>query len=605
MCGIVGYVGVNDATPILMSGLKHLEYRGYDSAGIAVLNGGSIKDSKCEGKLSSLEEVIRANPVKGTLGIGHTRWATHGRPSDLNAHPHSDCKHRIAVVHNGIIENYLSLKEWLIEKGHDFKSETDTEIIAHLIEEFYNNSLEEAVLSALKHVKGSYAIGVISQDEPGKLVAARKDSPLVIGLGKGENFLASDIPAFLAHTRQALIMHDGEVAIVKQDKVSLMTLDGTLVERAAFQVLWDAKMAEKGGYKHFMLKEIHEQPKVMQDTMAGWIDSDKNKVVLEQFPFDAKKTEKIIMVGCGTAYHAAMVGKYLLEELTRLPVEVDLASEFRYRNPIVAKNTIVLAISQSGETTDTLAAVREAKKQGGNVIAITNVVGSSISREAHPLYMRAGLEIGVAATKTFLAQLTTLYLFAIYMAQERKSRSVNELETMVQTMLDLPRSIDLAINRGNDILLCAKQFASCKDFLFLGRHINYPIALEGALKLKEISYIHAEGYAAGEMKHGPIALIDENVPVLAVIPKGWVYEKMLSNIQEVRSRDAKVIAVAFLGDTEISKYADMVLPVPDVPYLFSPLVTILPLQLLAYHIADRKGCDVDQPRNLAKSVTVE
>lgn len=605
MCGIVGYVGSQQALPILMEGLKRLEYRGYDSAGIAVLDKGIITDCKCEGKLSNLEEIVHLQPLNGVVGIGHTRWATHGRPSDLNAHPHSDCYNKIAVVHNGIIENYLPLKEWLLEKGHIFKSETDTEIIAHLIEEFYTGTLEEAVRLALKKVKGSYAIGVISREEQGKIVAARKDSPLVIGLGKNENFLASDIPAFLMFTRQALLMHDDEIAVVIKDKVDLMTLEGLPVKRAPFQVLWDAKMAEKGGYKHFMLKEIHEQPKVIQDTMAGWIDSSAYKVMLEPLPFDLRLIEKITIVGCGTAYHAGMVGKYLLEELTRIPVDIDLASEFRYRSPILSPKTLVLAISQSGETTDTLAAVREANKCGANVTAITNVVGSSIAREVHPLYMRAGPEIGVAATKTFLAQLTILYLFAIYLAQEFKTIPEGELKKMVSVLLDLPQSIDLAINRGNDIISCSKQFSGSRDFLFLGRHINYPIALEGALKLKEISYIHAEGHAAGEMKHGPIALIDEHVPVVAVVPEGPAYEKMLSNIQEVRSRDAKVIAVAYASDTEIAKYADWVLTVPEIPYIFSPFVTILPLQLLAYHIADKKGCDVDQPRNLAKSVTVE
>lgn len=605
MCGIVGYVGAKDAVPILMNGLKYLEYRGYDSAGVAVLNGGSIADSKCEGKLSGLEELIHNNPLKGVVGIGHTRWATHGRPSDLNAHPHSDCKRRIAVVHNGIIENYLHLKEWLVEKGHVFKSETDTEIIAHLIEEFYDNSLEEAVRLALQHVQGSYAIGAISKDEPEKLVAARKDSPLVIGIGQDENFLASDIPAFLTYTRQAIVMHDGEIAVVTRKSVDLMDLKGVPVHRAGFQVLWDAKMAEKGGYKHFMLKEIHEQPKVVQDTMAGWIDNKAMKVILDPLPFNVSQVEKIFIVGCGTAYHAGMIGKYLLEELTRIPVEVVLASEFRYSNPVFSPGTVVLAISQSGETTDTLAAVREANRQGAKIVAITNIVDSSISREAYPLYMRAGLEIGVAATKTFLAQLTTLYLLSIFLAEERGSCPESKLREMTCALLELPQNIDLTINKVQEVFLCAKRFSGCRDFLFLGRNINYPIALEGALKLKEISYIHAEGYAAGEMKHGPIALIDEHVPVVAIVPKGWVYEKMLSNIQEVKSRDATVIAVAYSTDTEITKYVDFVLPIPEVPYLFSPFLTILPLQLLAYHIADRKGCDVDQPRNLAKSVTVE
>lgn len=608
MCGIVGYVGKKEAVPVMMEGLKRLEYRGYDSAGIAVLSNGTINETKSVGKLSRLEAALKTKHISGKTGIGHTRWATHGRPSDRNAHPHTDCQRNLAVVHNGIIENFLSLKEKLQSKGHQFRSETDTEIVAHLIEDYYEGNLEEAVRKALAEIHGSYAIGVLCKDEPGKIVAARKDNPLVIGLGRDENFIASDIPAFLSHTRQALIVNDGEMAVVTKNEVKLFSLTGEPIERESFEVLWDASMAEKGGYKHFMLKEIYEQPKVAYDTLTGRV-AKSGRICLEELnlaPSDVKKLEKIFIVACGTAYHAGMVGKYLIEELARIPVEVDLASEFRYRSPIINSKTLMIAISQSGETADTLAALREARNLGARVVAVTNVVGSTISREVDGIvYTRAGLEVGVAATKTFIAQLVALYLLTFYLAQERGLLSIEEIKKLMEEFMDIPQKIDQVLNSHNLIKELAKKFHKCSDFLFLGRSTGYPVALEGALKLKEISYIHAEGYAAGEMKHGPIALIDENVPVVAVATKSSVYDKVLSNIKEVKARDAVVIAVATQGDEEIKKYADYVYYVPSTSLIFSAILAIIPLQLLAYYIADRKGCDVDQPRNLAKSVTVE
>ncbi|MBI2264481.1 MAG: glutamine--fructose-6-phosphate transaminase (isomerizing) [Armatimonadetes bacterium] len=606
MCGIVGYVGDKTAVPILLNGLKRLEYRGYDSSGIAVLKNGEIADAKTEGKLERLERLLRERPLEATVGIGHTRWATHGRPSDLNAHPHTDCRNTLAVVHNGIIENYLHLKERLESEGHTFKSETDTEILAHLIESNYKGNLFDAVREALKQVQGSYAIGVVSKEEPDRLVAARKDSPLLVGLGYGENFIASDIPAFLSYTRRALGVGNGEVVLLTRDEVRMANLEGKQVFREGFEVLWDAKMAEKGGYKHFMLKEIHEQPKVIMDTLSGRVDPANGAVTLEDLGLDLSPYKKIYIIACGTAYHASMVGKYILEDLAKVPVEVDLASEFRYRDPQVDKSSLVLAVTQSGETADTLAALREAKDKGAAAITICNVVGSSVTREVDGLvYTRAGPEIGVAATKTFTAQLTALFMLAVRMAGERGSLPPEELERLGKELLTLPQKVEATLDEKKSLLQCARQYARCRDFLYLGRHINYPIALEGALKLKEISYIHAEGYAAGEMKHGPIALIDENVPVVALTPRDKVYEKMLSNIKEVKARDAIVIAVAFRGDPDIHKYVDHIFPVSTTDPYFTPLLSVLPLQLLAYYIADRKGCDVDQPRNLAKSVTVE
>jgi glutamine---fructose-6-phosphate transaminase (isomerizing) len=552
--------------------------------------------------------MLKSKPLRGNLGIGHTRWATHGRPSDFNAHPHSDCKHSIAVVHNGIIENYLTLKEKLQSQGHKFISETDTEIIAHLIEHYYQDNLEEAVRRALLEIKGSYAIGVLCKFEPDKIVLARKDNPLIIGLGKGENFAASDIPAFLPYTRQALLLHDQEIAILTKDKVTLRNLEGDEVKRSSFEVMWDAKMAEKGGYKHFMLKEIFEQPRVVFETLLERLDINGNLNLKELNLTSAymQKIKKIFIIACGTAYHAGMVGKYLIEELARIPVEVDLASEFRYRNPIIEKDTLVLAISQSGETADTLAAAKEAKAKGAKLISICNVVGSSLTRESEgTLYTRAGIEIGVAATKTFVAQLVALYLLAYYLAANRNLVKPEQLQEFATEIYQVPQYIEMILNSHSEIVNIARRYYKCSNFLFLGRNLHYPIALEGALKLKEISYIHAEGYAAGEMKHGPISLIEENVPVVAVAMQGWVYDKILSNIREVKARDAITIGIVSSGDEEVHKYFDHLYYAPATSYLLSPLIAAIPMQLLAYYISDKKGCDVDQPRNLAKSVTVE
>ncbi len=601
MCGIVGYLGEKEAVPLLLEGLKRLEYRGYDSSGVAILNGKSIARTKCAGKIASLEQALAQQPLHGSVGIGHTRWATHGRPNDDNAHPHTDCHHRIAVVHNGIFENYLEIKERLLKEGHQFRTDTDTEIIPHLIESYYKGNLEEAVMKALKEVRGSYALGVVCQDERNKIIAARMGSPLVIGIGKNETFIASDIPAFLSHTREALLVEDGEIAVITPEGVQLFGEDGKKVDRASFQVLWDAAMAEKGGYKHFMLKEIQEQPKVVSETLAGRLRENSIELDVEM----PKKFGRVVFTAAGTAYHAGMVGKYLFETLAKIPAEVELSSEFRYRELCMSKDTLVIAISQSGETADTLAAAREAKQRGHDVIAITNGMGSSLAREVPSFFTRAGIEIGVAATKTFLAQLTAITLLALKTAEDRKTLSPAEFKKIVSEFHRIPELVELALKRENEIRQCAKLFGQRKDFLYLGRHIHYPIALEGALKLKEISYIHAEGYAGGEMKHGPIALIDEEVPVVALALESPVYEKLLSNIQEVRARDATILAVAESGNEQIKKYADHVFYVPKTHWLLSPILGVLPLQLLAYYIADRKGCDVDQPRNLAKSVTVE
>lgn len=602
MCGIVGYIGKKDAIPILLEGLKKLEYRGYDSSGIAVLNGKSIASAKCAGKISFLAQALKEQPLKGGPGIGHTRWATHGRPNDENAHPHTDCNHRIAVVHNGIFENYREIKEKLLKAGHTFRTETDTEIIPHLIEVYYEGNLESAVMKALQEVRGSYALGVICQNERDKIVTARMGSPLVIGIGQGENFLASDIPAFLSYTRDALIMEDGEVAVITSEGVALYGKNGEKINRPSFHVLWDAAMAEKGGYKHFMLKEINEQPKVISDTLAGRL-RENNTIDLDiELP---KNIQRVFFTAAGTAYHAGMLGKYLFESLAKIPAEVELSSEFRYREPCFSEGTLVIAISQSGETADTLAAARAAKARGLHVISITNAIGSSIAREVPSFFTRAGIEIGVAATKTFVAQVTALTILALKLAQERKTLPPLELQTILSEFHRMPELAERTLKQDQEIRHCAKLFCQRKDFLYLGRHLHYPIALEGALKLKEISYIHAEGYAGGEMKHGPIALIDENVPVVALALQSPVYEKVVSNIEEVRARDATIIAVAEETNEQVQKFAEYLLLIPKTHWILSPILSILPLQLLAYHIADRKGCDVDQPRNLAKSVTVE
>jgi len=614
MCGIVGYVGSRDVVPILIDGLKKLEYRGYDSAGIGVIENGRLELRRCVGKICNLENVIKEKPTKGNIALGHTRWATHGRPSEENAHPHTDCKERLVVVHNGIIENYLVLKKKLINEGHKFKSETDTEVVAHLIEKYLaktkgKKGLLQALQRTLKEVEGSYALGVISIDIPERIVCARKDSPLVIGLGKREHFIASDVPAILGHTRKVIYLDDGETAQLNANEVEVYDKSGKRIEKKVFEISWDPMMAEKGGYKHFMLKEIHEQPRAIQDTFRGRIAPDKGEIYLEEMGLSKEEIrgiEKVYIVACGTSYHAALYGEFLFEELVRLPCEVDIASEFRYRDPIMNGRTLVLLISQSGETADTLAGLREAKAKGAKTLAICNVVGSTATREADGvIYTRAGPEIGVASSKAFTAQLTALCLLTIYFGRVRGTLGKEEAKNILMYLLRIPHQVEEVLENQEEIISCAQNYFKKIDFLFLGRHINYPIALEGALKLKEISYIHAEGYPAGEMKHGPIALIDENMPVMAIATTSKVYEKVLANIEEVKARDGIVIALANRDDKEIKKKADHVFYLPETIEILSPIINVVSLQLLAYHIAALRGCDVDQPRNLAKSVTVE
>ena len=624
MCGIVGYVGKKRVVPVILDGLRRLEYRGYDSAGIAVAgNGGGLQICRAEGKLRNLEEAIRLKPIDGTYGIGHTRWATHGRPTEENAHPHRDCTGKIVVVHNGIVENYLSLKKKLIEEGHRFTTETDTEVIAHLVEKYLLKTgngdhplLEEAVRKTVKQLTGVFALAVISVDEPNKIVAARNGPPAVIGLGNDEYFVASDVPAILYHTRDIFFLADGDLAVVTPDGVKLTDFDGTPIQRQVQHVTWDPIMAEKGGFKHFMLKEIYEQPRAIRDTTLGRVSQDTGQIFLDQMEIseaEFRAAKKINIVACGTSWHAGQAGKFMIESLARVPVEVDYASEWRYRDPIVGLDTITLVISQSGETADTIAAQREAKARGSKTLAICNVVGSMITREASgTIYTHAGPEIGVASTKAFTGQLTALYLFALYLAQVRGTMSTEQARAAVQEITHIPGKLEQLLTRDELCEELAKHYQRAHDFLFLGRGIHYPIALEGALKLKEISYIHAEGYPAGEMKHGPNALIDANLPVVIIAtrdvnnPGSMVrYEKTISNLKEVKARSGVVIALATEGDEEIKEAADHVLYVPPATEELSPILEIVPLQLLAYHIAVRRGCDVDQPRNLAKSVTVE
>lgn len=609
MCGIVGYLGKKRAQPILLEGLKRLEYRGYDSSGIAVLEKKKILLYKKEGKISILEALLVNKKLEGTIGLGHTRWATHGKPSDENAHPHSDCSGDLVVVHNGIIENYLILKEELVKKGHRFKSETDTEVIAHLIEENFKGDLEEATREALKSVEGAYAIGVISTRDPEKLVAARYGSPLIVGVGEKEYFIASDVPAILNHTREIIFLDEGQLATLTPEGVKVTTLDNEKVKKAVTRIEWDASLAQKNGYKHFMLKEIYEQPRAIMDTVRGRIAKDEGEVLLEEIglsPEEIGRIKRLFIIACGTSYHAALVGKFLIENKVGLPVEVDIASEFRYRNPIIDSQTLVMVITQSGETADTLAALRLAREKKAKTLVITNVVGSTASREADGvLYTHAGPEIAVASTKAFIAQLTLLYLFTIYLGRIRGTILKEDAKEMLSALKSLPQQAKKILENTKEILSCARKYFQKRDFLYLGRGINYPIALEGALKLKEISYIHAEGYPAGEMKHGPIALIDENMLIVVIATQGAVYEKVLSNIEEVKAREGIVIALAIAGDEEIKKKADEVIYLPRVREDLTPILAVIPLQLLAYHIAAKRGCDIDQPRNLAKSVTVE
>jgi len=612
MCGIVGYVGPRDAVPVIVEGLRRLEYRGYDSAGIAVVADGALQRRRSVGKLQNLEESLAAAPLHGAFGVGHTRWATHGRPSEENAHPHQDCSGRLVVVHNGIIENYLELKMRLAAAGHAFVTQTDTEVVAHLVESHFQGDLVQAVRKALAELQGIYALVFLHQDAPQTLVAARQGPPLVVGLGQGEHFLASDVPALLAHTREFVFLDDGEVVTVTPDSYRLTAQDGRPIERAPQRITWDPVQAEKGGYRHFMLKEIHEQPRAVRDTLLGRIGLEEGDVHLEELGAAAeelRRARRVTLLACGTSWHAALVGKFLLEQIAGIPAEVDYGSEFRYRTPIVGPDTLAVAISQSGETADTLAAFREAKRLGALPLGICNVQGSMLTREAAgTLLTHAGPEIGVASTKAFTSQIVALSLLALHLGRLRDTLSADRCRHLLQELAKVPQLMERGLQLEPRIEELARSLAQASDFLFLGRGINYPIALEGALKLKEISYIHAEGYPAGEMKHGPIALIDEKLPVVALCPPGRTYEKMLSNVQEVKARGGRVLAVAGEGDTLLQRIlepTDVLLQIPVGEEMWSPLLMVVPLQLLAYHVAVRAGRDVDQPRNLAKSVTVE
>jgi len=618
VCGIVGYIGPKRVVPLILDGLKRLEYRGYDSAGIAVVGeNGKLEIRRAPGKLRNLEDSIRTTPMDGVYGIGHTRWATHGRPTEENAHPHRDCTGQIVVVHNGIIENYIELKKQLLAEGHKFVTETDTEIIAHLIEKFSKDaSLEEAVRKAVKAMTGAYALVAVSAKDPNKIVAARLGPPIVVGLGDHEFFVASDIPALLEHTRSVFFLGDGEMAVLTAQGVQLCDFESHPINRPAQHITWDPIMAEKGGFKHFMQKEIFEQPRSVRDTLLGRISQETGKVFLEEMDIseeEFRNFKDVKIVACGTSWHAGLAGKFMIEHLANLPVEVDYGSEFRYRDPIVGKSSLIIAISQSGETADTLAAEREARQKGAKVLAICNVVGSMLTRESSgTIYTHAGPEIGVASTKAFTGQLTALLLTALYLGQVRSKLANSASQKLMEELTRIPHKLSTILQRDGQIEDLARQFFRHTDFLYLGRGIHYPIALEGALKLKEISYIHAEGYPAGEMKHGPNALIDENLPVVVIAtrdesdPSSMLrYEKTISNLQEVKARDGIVIAVVTEGDKLARDIADHVIEIPTAPDLIAPILEIVPLQMLAYHIAVRRGCDVDQPRNLAKSVTVE
>lgn len=609
MCGIVGYIGSRKTADVLMDGLKRLEYRGYDSAGIAVFHQGKIEIRRHEGKLKRLEDQIQGEGFDGKIGIGHTRWATHGRPSDENAHPHK--AGRVAVVHNGIIENYLPLREFLKKRGRVFTSETDTEVISHLIDDFIEegSSFPDAVRMALDKIRGSYALGILFEGDEECLIAARKESPLVIGLGEGEYFIASDIPPLLPYTRDVIFMEDGEFAILSQEGVKVYNPRGEEILKEPKRINWTPLMAEKGGYKHFMLKEIFEQPRAVIDSIRGYLSEEMGDAIFEGIRLDSaslKEIRRICLIACGTSFHAALVGKFLIEGFCRIPVEADIGSEFRYRNPILGKDTLLMAISQSGETADTLAAMREGKRRGAVTLAICNAVESSLARDAdHVIYTHAGPEIGVASTKTFITQLVVLFLLALRIGRELGHLSLDEGKTLIEALIKIPHQMEEMLKASKEVLEIAKKYLYAKNFLYLGRGINYPIALEGALKLKEISYIHAEGYPAGEMKHGPIALIDREMPVVVLATRNEVYNKVLSNIEEVKAREGRVIALASRSDQEIVKKVDDVISIPETHPSLAPILLTVPLQLLAYYMADLKGTDVDQPRNLAKSVTVE
>jgi len=598
MCGIVGYIGDKEALPILIESLKKLEYRGYDSVGIAIIPKNKIIVKKCKGKIKNLEKLLGSKDISEShIGISHNRWATHGSPTNMNAHPHQDCSGNIAVVHNGIIENFNELKKQLIEEGHKFKSQTDTEVISHLVEKYYKGDLKDAVLQTLKNLKGSFALGVISKDEPERIIAARKESPLILGIGEGENFIASDVPAILKYTKKVIYLDDDEIAVLTKDNVAIFDSDGNQRRKNIDIIKWTLDSAQKSGFPHFMLKEIHEQPKVLKQIISSGMSG---------FEFNLEGISNIIIIACGTAYHAGLVGKYVLEKFTKIPVSIDLSSEFRYRDPIIGKNTLVLAISQSGETADTLAAVKEAKQKDAKILSICNVLGSSLVRASDAvLYTYAGPEIGVASTKAYTAQLSILYMLAFYIADKKGLLENGLKKSLLEGFKSIPGIINNILANKNHIQKIAAKHLNFGSFLYLGRNLNYPTALEGALKLKEISYIPAEGYAAGEMKHGPIALIDEYRAVVCIAPESFVYEKMISNIEEICARKGKVIAIATEGDKLIQNFTKEIIYIPKIDEIFSPIVTVVPLQLLAYYIAVKRGCDVDQPRNLAKSVTVE
>ncbi|HXF04570.1 MAG TPA: glutamine--fructose-6-phosphate transaminase (isomerizing) [Blastocatellia bacterium] len=618
MSGIIGYVGNRDIVPLLLGGLRRLEYRGYDSAGIAVGGGGRLEVRRAAGKLRNLEEVVRLHPLDGTYGIGHTRWATHGRPTEQNAHPHCDCTGRIAVVHNGIIENYLTLKNTLAAEGHVFKTDTDTEVIAHLIEKYSadGSPLEAAVRRTVRELEGIFALVIISADLPDTLIVVREGSPVVIGVGRDEYFVASDAPAILYHTRDVVFLGDHHLGVITREGVRISDFDGNTVTLPVERIGWDPISVEKGGFPHFMLKEIFEQPRAVRETLARYISSDRRSVVLDDLDVSEdhlRQLRSIRLVACGGSWHAALCGKFMIEALARIPVEVDYSSEFRYRDPILDDRTLVLAVSQSGETADTLAAVREARGKGARVLAICNVRGSTITREVDgTIYTYAGPEIGVASTKAFTTQLVALLLFSLSLGRLREEISHEHAQRLLAALLTVPSHLERLLTKDDRIMALAREFFRASGFFFLGRGINYPIALEGALKLKELSYVYAEGYPAGEMKHGPNALIDEHLPVVAINPRDpestasrVLYEKTLANIVEVKARDGIVIGVVSEGDEDVRQVADRIIEIPTVPHLLLPILAIVPLQLLAYHIAVLRGCDVDQPRNLAKSVTVE
>ncbi len=609
MCGIIGYAGPRDVVPVLLEGLRKLEYRGYDSAGIAVVNGNGVEVVRAEGKLSNLEQKLAAAPISGNFGMGHTRWATHGKPNENNAHPHRDCTGKIVVIHNGIIENFLPLKQRLQKQGHEFKTETDTEVVAHLIESNMNGKgFLEAVRATLKEITGHYSLVMFTSDEAGTIIAARKGPPLVVGKGEGENIVASDVTPLLPYTRNIIYLEDGEYAVVTDQKVDLFGPQDQPVQREPKRITWDAVMAEKEGYRHYMLKEIHEQPRAVQETFNGRMFEESGEVFFNDLQFtpeEWKKFRKIHIVACGTSWHSALVGKFLLENAAGIPVEVDYGSEYRYRNPIVDAETLVIGVTQSGETADTIAGMQEARGKGARLITICNVIGSAATRLSDGvIYTNAGPEIGVASTKAFTTQLAALYLLSLY-ARQLLGENKDDLRYAMHEMSVIPQKLEAILKKEKQIEELAHKYSKAQDFLFLGRGVHYPIALEGALKLKEISYIHAEGYPAGEMKHGPIALIDENLPVVGIATHTPVYDKVISNLQEVKARDGKLILICDEGDEEMKKFADDVVEIPWTIEALQPILAVVPMQLLAYYIALRRGCDVDQPRNLAKSVTVE